>query len=83
MAAGILYVQFTTTNRVSEGSGSGDFGDSYPNCNYRWELNEIATNHLCLLDVAVRNSGGEPDSAMTVFLYLPNLQGGSMSGGNR
>jgi type II secretory pathway pseudopilin PulG len=76
MAAAMLYVQFTTTNRVSEGSGRGDFGDAYPDYSYDWNLQEIETNHLCQLDVAVRKSGGKPESSTSIYLYVPSLQGG-------
>ena len=76
MAAAQLYVQLTTTNQVSEGSGTGDLGDLYPDYRYDWELTEIVTNGLCRLDIAVRPRSGarQVDSEMTLLLYLPNLQ---------
>jgi type II secretory pathway pseudopilin PulG len=82
MAAAQLYAQFSLTNQVSEGSGSDDFGDAYPDYTYTYDLYEIESNHLCQLDIIVqRRSGGQPvESKASVLLYLPNLQGGSLSG---
>lgn len=81
-AAAQLYVQFTTTNQVSEGSGEGDFGDAYPGYRYMWNLREVASNDLCQLDVTVqRDTGGNPQqSKMSMLLYLPNLRNGIMDG---
>jgi len=82
MVASELSVRFTSTNQVSEGVGSGDFGDDYPDYSYTWDLYEVETNHLCQLDIVVqRRTGGEPlESRLSLNLFLPNLQGGSLSG---
>ena len=74
MAAAQLYVQLTSTNQVSEGRGSGDFGDLYPHSRYDYDLQEIATNGLCQLDVVVRERGQPTESRMTMLLFLPNLR---------
>jgi Tfp pilus assembly protein PilV len=82
MAAAQLYVDFTTTNRVSEGSGSGDFGDDFPEYQYDWNLTEVATNGLCELDITIHGPSSlrADESRLSLLLYLPNLQNGSMSG---
>ena len=41
MAAAELYTQFTTTNRIGACSGSGDFGDVYPDYRYSYDLWEV------------------------------------------
>jgi hypothetical protein len=76
MAAAMLTVQFTTTNQVAEGKGSGDFGKDYPDYHYKWELTQVGTNGLCELYIQVlgRSPGKTPDSQLTTLLYLPNLQ---------
>ena len=76
LAAAQLFVQFTTTNQVAEGSGTGDLGDLCPGYRYDWMLTEVVTNGLCRLDIAVRPRSGDRqvDSEMSLLLYLPNLQ---------
>jgi hypothetical protein len=76
MAAALLTVEFSTTNQVSEGSGSGDFGKFNPDYRYDWKLTQIATNGLCELDIVVRShNGSKPvESQLTTLLYLPNMQ---------
>ena len=76
MAAALLTVQFSTTNQVAEGKGSGDFGSTYPDYRYEWTLTQVGTNGLCELDIEVRGrSLSKPvESALTTLIYLPNLQ---------
>lgn len=77
MAASRLAVEFTTTNQVYEGTGSGDFGDAYPGYSYDWRLEQIATNGLCELQIIVRDrqkSGKVEESKMATLLYLPNIR---------
>jgi len=74
MAAAQLYVQLTSTNQVYEGRGSGDFGDLYPDARYDYELQEIATNGLCQLDIVVTERSQATESRMTMLIFLPNLR---------
>jgi hypothetical protein len=74
MAAAQLYVELTSTNQVSEGRGSGDFGDLYPDSSYDYELQEVGTNGLCQLDIVVRERGQATDSKATLLLFLPQLK---------
>ncbi len=87
MAAALLTVQFSTTNQVAEGSGSGDFGKAYPDYHYDWELKqeENGTNGLCRLYIQVRSSSlnKKPESELTTLIYLPNLQQNGNFGGTR
>jgi hypothetical protein len=85
MAAALLTVQFSTTNQVSEGSGTGDFGKDYPDYRYDWELTQIGTNGLCTLDIVVhgRSLNKKVESELTTLLYLPNLQQTGSFGGTR
>jgi hypothetical protein len=87
MAAAELTVQFSTTNQVSEGSGSGDFGKAYPDYRYDWELRQApnSTNGLCTLDIVVRSRSLDKkvESSLTTLLYLPNLQQNGSFGGTR
>ncbi len=87
MAAAILTVQFTTTNQVAEGSGTGDFGKAYPDYHYDWELKqeENGTNGLCQLHIEVRGRSlnKKAESELTTLLYLPNLQQSGFGGTRR
>jgi hypothetical protein len=76
MVAAQLYIEMTRTNQVTDMSGSGDFGDAFPNVRYEWELEEIETNGLCQFNVLVlsRSGGRGTDSHVTMLLYLPNLR---------
>jgi Tfp pilus assembly protein PilV len=77
------------TNRIEEGTESGDFGDVCPG--YAWvrTISMIATNGLFQVDVAIINTaarGSEP-SKMTLLLFRPEskMRGGvgSVPGGPR
>ena len=75
--AGMLAAQLSLTNRLNEGSESGDFsdfGDMYPD--YRWErkITEVDTNGLFEVDFTVeRRSGDHPvTSHMSILLFRPD-----------
>jgi hypothetical protein len=69
--AGMIAGQLSLTNKLVEGSDSGDFGEIYPG--YRWmsQTTEAATNGLFKVEFAVINPGGKLDSTLTVLLYRP------------
>src|SRR5581483_2577600 len=53
MAASEIYAMLVNTNQVSEGTGKGDFGDAYPEYRYEWARQEVGTNGLCQVDIAL------------------------------
>jgi hypothetical protein len=59
------------TNKLEEGSDSGDFGPIYPS--FAWVRNkqEIMTNGLFQVDVMVSRDGKEY-SKMSILLYKPD-----------
>lgn len=74
--AGMLAAQLSLTNKLGEGSDSGDFdefGDAYRD--YRWtsETYEAETNGLFAVDFVVYRRGHErtPESKMTILLFRP------------
>jgi len=77
--AGILLADLVQTNRLTEGSDSGDFGDLYPG--YRWtsDIRQVMTNGLFQVDYVVIRPGGGPnsESTMSVLLYRPNSPRGA------
>lgn len=42
------------TNRVEEGSYSGEFGEAYPNHDWSAEIHEVMTNGFFQVDITVR-----------------------------
>jgi Tfp pilus assembly protein PilV len=70
--AGMVAGQLSLTNKLQEGSESGDFGEIYKD--YRWTsvCREVATNGLFQIDITVLNSGGNPDSTLSILLYRPD-----------
>ena len=71
--AGMVAAQVCNTNKLYEGTSSGDFGNLYPD--YSWETytSEVATNHLFQVDIAVRRRGlQQPVDKMSIFFYAPD-----------
>ena len=83
--AGILLADLVQTNKLTEVSDSGDFGDLYPG--YRWtsDIHEVMTNGLFQVDYVVTRPGGGPNSETTLsaLLYRPNSQKGANFPPNR
>ena len=88
--AGMLAAQLcATTNKLYEGTESGDFGDYYPG--YKWirQDNEVLSNGLHQVDFTVRRRVGNQDveSHLSILLFMPDSPPGSAlwsgSGGNR
>jgi hypothetical protein len=70
--AGMVAAQVCKTNKLFEGSESGDFGNLYPD--YSWETytSEVATNHLFQVDITVHRRGlANPVDAMSIWVYAP------------
>jgi len=70
--AGMVAAQLFKTNRVYEGTDSGDFGNAYPD--YSWETvtSEAATNGLWEVDIIIRKRGMQkPSDIMSVWVYSP------------
>jgi hypothetical protein len=76
--AGLLYVQLTNTNQVSEGSLDLNIDEMYPGCKFEGDLTQIGTNGLCQIDFLVQhNQHLEVQSHF--LIYLPNLKQGGIS----
>ncbi len=75
--AGMVAAQFCKTNKLYEGTESGDFGKLYPD--YRWETDtyEAATNGLWQVDIVVRRHGiPQPVDNMSIYIFSPGSQAG-------
>lgn len=71
--AGALAAFLTLSNRLDEGTYSGDFGDLFPDHEYSYEVIPI-TNGLVRVDLLVRGEvrGGQEESTMSILLFLAN-----------
>jgi type II secretory pathway pseudopilin PulG len=83
--AGMVAAQYSQTNQVVEGVASGDFGDLYPGYTWTRDVYEVGTNRLYQADFVVQSgSEGKPVvSKISILLFSPHSQGGSLDGGMR
>ena len=81
---GMVAAQLSLTNKLFEGSESGDFGDLYPGCNWVSYDNEVMSNGLHQVDFTVRRRVGHEDveTHMSIFLFRPESPPGRLSGGH-
>ena len=62
-----------TTNKVFEGTESGDFGNLYPDYSYETDTYEVATNGLYQVDIVVRRRGvPQPVDSMSIYVFSPD-----------
>lgn len=76
--ASSLAAELSLTNRLEEGTESGDFGDLYPNHTWQREITLVGTNGLyeCRFEVlGARDS--TPESELVVLLYRPDSARGT------
>jgi hypothetical protein len=70
--AGMVAAQVCNTNKLTEGSESGDFGNLYPGYSWETETYEAETNGLWQVDIVVRRHGiSQPVDVMSLWLYRP------------
>ena len=61
------------TNRFSEGSQSGDFGNVYPDFRWEYECNQVETNGLMQFDILVFKRGvHDPVDSTSILIYSPD-----------
>jgi hypothetical protein len=76
MAAAQVY-QTLKTNRAVEVSGSGNFGDAYPDYTYEFASQQYQSNGLLQVDIIVNRRGlRKPIDAMTIWVYNPDARSG-------
>jgi hypothetical protein len=75
--AGMVAAQVCNTNRLEEGTKSGDFGNLYPGYSWDSDTYEAATNGLWQVDIVVHRQGlAQPVDQMSIFLFRPESQSG-------
>jgi len=84
-APGTLASFLSTSNRLDEGTYSGDFGDIFPDYDYSYDVTTI-TNNLVRVDLSVMGGKNVTESHMSIFLVVQNQQLGvpglGIPGGN-
>ena len=72
--AGMVAAQLLIrTNRFSEGSESGDFGDVYPDYHWQYECSQVETNGLMQFDILVfRRGARDPVDSASILIYSPD-----------
>ena len=85
--AGMLAATLSLTNRLEEGSQSGDFEELVPGLykGYRWarEINEVSSNGLFQVDFIVYRANarkGPSETHMSVLMFRPGSKTGSRFG---
>ena len=71
--AGMVAAQVCNTNKLYEGTESGDFGKLYPDYSWDTDTYETETNNLWKVDIVVRRRGApKPVDQMSLYLYRPD-----------
>jgi hypothetical protein len=82
---GMVAAQLTLTNRLYEGTDSGDFsdlGDIYAGYNWASTDNEVESNGLHQVDFVIRQRhGGDIETHISILRYCPDSPPGAASGG--
>ena len=79
--AGMVAAQLFKTNKLVEGTDSGNFGDVYPD--YTWETSTYEadpfTNGLWQVDITVYKRGrSDPFDKMSVWVYSPESRSSAL-----
>jgi hypothetical protein len=70
--AGMVAAQVAVTNKLYEGTASGDFGNIYRDYSWETETFEVGTNSLWQVDIVVRRRDlQKPVDVMSIWLYRP------------
>jgi hypothetical protein len=70
--AGMVAAQVGNTNKLYEGTESGDFGNLYPGYSWETDTYEAETNGLFQVDIVVRRHGlPKPVDQISILLYRP------------
>jgi hypothetical protein len=70
--AGMLAAELSLTNKLTEGTESGDFGKLYPDFHWTREIAEASTNGLFEVDFIVYRRGVQaPESHLSFLLFKP------------
>jgi len=86
--ASALVSQISLTNKLREGTYSGNLGDmlgkTYQDYNWMGEIREVGSNHLYSAEYVIRNARGGQEiiSHTSTLFFRPQSDPGSLDGGN-
>ena len=70
--------QLLKTNRLIEISGSGDFGEAYPDYSFEFTSSEYRSNGLLRVQIVVKRRGSiSPVDTATIWVYDPDAKSAS------
>jgi hypothetical protein len=72
--AGMVAAELMTSNILSEGLDSGDFGDMYQGYTWNRDVYPEGTNGLFKVDILVLRPNGTEESRMSILVYSPQSQ---------
>ena len=76
MAAAQIY-QTLRTNRLAEVTGSGNFGEAYPDYSFEFASQQYASNGLLQVDIVVNRRGlRKPVDTLSIWVYNPDAKSG-------
>jgi len=76
MAASQIY-ELMKTNRQTEVSGSGNFGENYPDYTFQFASQQYQSNGLLQVDIVVNRRGlRKPADTMSIWVYSPDAKSG-------
>jgi hypothetical protein len=80
--AAMVAAEITKTNRFTEGSESGDFGNFARDYSYRYETYEAETNGLWRADIVLEQHGlHQPADKMSILMFSPESSTGPFGAG--
>jgi Prokaryotic N-terminal methylation motif len=78
---GMVAAELSITNRLEEGSYSGDFGDIHPDYSWEYFVEEAESNGLFRVDfIIIPKKAGEEPTKMSTLMYKPGSPAGSRFG---
>lgn len=82
--ASMIASELSLTNKLTEGTMSGDFGELYPGYTWTGVVTEEQTNRLFRVDYIVKRSDGNVVmSQMSVLFFRPQSAAGSLDGATK
>lgn len=82
--AAALVSQALKTNKLAEGSVSGDFGDAYPDYSWEAEVHEYETNGLLEVNILLNHRGSrQAADSMSILVFAPDARTGPGGGFRR
>lgn len=79
--AAMLASELSLTNKLEEGTDSGDFGKVYPGSTWTMATTEVLSNKLFEVDYVVQRPDSDRADKMSILLFRPQSKAGSLDGG--